>query len=122
MDPRRQSVRSTPSRMADRTCPQPAAMQAGLAANRSGARYLVLAHPSDETAIAVASLLQQWHGAPAVEWRSPEELLGAASWDHRVSSVGVKTEIRMADGSLLAGNAPSVIFNRIGFVDPPQFS
>ncbi|MBA2399533.1 MAG: hypothetical protein H0V72_12680 [Bradyrhizobium sp.] len=105
--------------MADRMCP-PAAMQAGFAASRPGARYLVLAHPTDETAIAVASLLRQRHRALAVEWRCPEELL-CANWDHRVSAAGVKTEIRMADGSLLAGNAPSVIFNRINFVDPPQF-
>ena len=101
-------------------------MAAGLAANRTanrfgGVPYLVLAHPTDETAIAVASMLRQRHGEFAVELRSPEELLCASHWDHRVSASGVKTEIRMGDGSFLAGNAPSVIFNRIGFVDPPQF-
>jgi hypothetical protein len=102
--------------------PLPAAMAAGLTANDlGGVPYLVLAHPTDETAIAVTSMLRQRHGEFAVELRSPEELLCASCWDHRVSAAGVKTEIRMADGSLLAGNAPSVIFNRIGFVDPPQF-
>jgi hypothetical protein len=83
--------------------------------------YLVLAHPTDETAFAVASTLRQRHGEFAVEWHSPEELQCSSRWDHRVSTTGVKTEIRMRDGSFLAGNAPSVIFNRIGFVDPPQF-
>jgi hypothetical protein len=95
-------------------------MQAG-AAHGSAARYLVLAHAADQTASAVASALRQRHGASAVEWRSPEELVCAAQWDHRVSAAGVKTEIRMGDGSFLAGNAPSVVFNRTGFVDPPQF-
>ena len=92
-----------------------------IASRAGGVPYLVLAHPTDETAIAVASMLRQRHGEFAVELRSPEELLRASHWDHRVSAAGVKTEIRMADGSLLAGNGPSVIFNRIGFVDPPQF-
>ena len=94
---------------------------AGAANYPGGVPYLVLAHPTDETAIAVASMLRQRHGEFAVEFRSPEELLCAAHWDHRVSAAGVETEIRMGDGSLLAGNAPSVIFNRIGFVDPPHF-
>ena len=108
--------------MADRTSPQPAATAAGVFAGRAGGvPYLVLAHPTDETALAVASLLRQRHGEFAVEWRSPEELQCSSRWDHRVSAAGVKTEIRLQDGSLLAGNAPSVIFNRIGFVDPPQF-
>lgn len=108
--------------MADSMSPRPAAMAAGIAANRPrGVPYLVLAHRTDETAIAVASMLRQRHGEFAVEQRSPEELLCASQWDHRVSASGVKTEIRMADGSFLAGNGPSVIFNRIGFVDPPQF-
>ena len=93
----------------------------GLAANGSTVPYLVLAHPTDETGIAVASLLRQRHGASAVELRNSEELLLAPHWDHRVSAAGVRTEIRMGDGAFLAGNAPSVIFNRIGFVDPPQF-
>ena len=108
--------------MADRMSQQPAATAADLAANRGGGvPYLVLAHPTDETAIAVASILRQRHGEFAVELRSPEDLLCAPQWDHRVSATGVKTEIRMSDGSFLAGNAPSVIFNRIGYVDPPQF-
>ena len=110
--------------MADRALTQPAAMAAGIAgaaSHRGGVPYLVLAHSTDETAIAVASMLRQRHGEFAVEFRSPEELLCATQWDHRVSAAGVETEIRMRDGSFLAGNAPSVIFNRIGFVDPPHF-
>jgi hypothetical protein len=107
--------------MADGIVSLPGAMHAGMAAHGSAARYLVLAHPADQTAIAVASALRQRHGAAAVEWRSPGELACAARWDHRVSAAGVKTEIRMDDGSLLADGAPSVVFNRAAYVDPPQF-
>jgi hypothetical protein len=107
--------------MAESIYPEPVAIATGVPASGHAVPYLVLAHPTDEIAIAVAALLRQRHGPFAVELRSPEELLVAPQWDHRVSAAGIKTEIGMGDGSPLAGNAPCTIFNRIRLIDPPQF-
>jgi hypothetical protein len=110
-----------PNRKADAIAREPAADATGSLADGPPTLYLILAYRTDETAMAVACSLQQRHGTLAVELRSPEELELAPLWDHRVSATGVRTEIGLGDGSRLARNAPSVIFNRIGYVDPPQF-
>jgi len=81
----------------------------------------VLAHANDETALAVAALLRERHGGHAVAFRTVDEVLAAPCWDHRISASGVMTEIRMHDGVRIGGRASSVIFNRVGFVEPPNF-
>lgn len=111
----------TPSLRASRSAAEPVAYATGFAGGGGSAPTLVLAHGNDETALAVAALLRQRHGDHAVAFRTVEEVLAAPCWDHRISASGVTSEIVMHDGARLGGRASSVIFNRVGFVDPPHF-
>ena len=84
--------------------------------------FLILAHHGDCTAIRVARLLRERHGAAQVALRAVDEIVLAPHWEHRVTDAGTNTDIRMHDGVSLARLKPWVIFNRLSFVDAPQFA
>ena len=84
-------------------------------------RFVVLAPPSDETALRVGALLSRRHGPGAVEVRTPEELL-LAVWDHRLSSEGVSARITLHDGVRLPDFGQAVVLNRLVTVEPLQFA
>ena len=83
--------------------------------------FLVLADEWDQTAARVASELATRHGRAAVRSLSPRQL-AAVSWSHRVEQRANTTTLRLADGASLADGDLSVVFNRLRFVDPPQFA
>lgn len=83
--------------------------------------FLVLANPSDETAVRVAVLLRQRHHVERVQVCTPDELV-LAHWEHRVSRTGAENAIRLHDGALLADSKRVVIFNRLAGVKVPMFA
>lgn len=83
------------------------------------AGFLVLAEPSDRTAIAVAATLRRRHGPGQVEIRTATELALAPRWAHRLGEGQASTRIVFHDGSVLDDRRPAVIFNRLAFVAPP---
>ena len=83
--------------------------------------FLVLANPWDETAVRIAVLLRQRHGAAAVQIHTPDELI-LARWAHRVADTGVETAIRLHGGTFLPDCVGTVIFNRLTTVDLPGFA
>src|SRR5262245_5378873 len=79
---------------------------------------LVLATPSDATAVRVALLLRQRNRAERVLLCTEEEIV-LAHWEHRISSGGIDTTIRLHDGSSLACSKRTVIFNRLSTIGTP---
>jgi hypothetical protein len=80
--------------------------------------FLVLARPSDSTAIDVAAALKRRLGSAQVQLRTPNEVVLAPRWEHRVCDHGTSTRILTHDGVTL--EKPSVIFNRLsGFDSAP---
>ena len=83
--------------------------------------FLVLASPSDQTAIRVAALLKRRHGCDQIQLRTPAEITLAPHWKHRVADAGTRTCIELHDGTELSG--PVVVFNRLQHLDtvPQRF-
>jgi hypothetical protein len=73
--------------------------------------FLVLASAADQTAVNVATLLRRRHGGHRVDVRTPDEIVLAPLWEHRVDDARVRTHVRMHDQGTLG--KPSVVFNRI---------
>jgi len=78
--------------------------------------FLVLAHPNDGVAVAVAAALARRHGPERVRVRTPDEIVLAPLWEHCVSDDGAGTRLRMHDGGGLG--RPAVVLNRLPFIEP----
>ncbi len=78
-------------------------------------KILVIADPSDTTAVCVAALLLHRHGTAAVSVRTPAEIVLAERWEHRVRDAHVETRLDTHGGECLVGL--SVIFNRLRAFD-----
>ncbi len=76
---------------------------------------LILASPTDTTAIRVAYMLRQRLGATRVTVRTPEEIALAPVWHHEVSTSMTSTFIRLHDGGTV--ERPRLIFNRVQQVE-----
>src|SRR5205809_6005233 len=84
-------------------------------------KFLILASPSDETALRTGLLLSRRHGPDAVAIRTPDELL-LATWEHRLSAEGVGARVVMHDGTRLPEPGEAVVLNRLTCVEPLQFA
>lgn len=86
------------------------------------APILVLAHPGDRTAAAVAAWLRRRAGSDRVCIATPEELFLARRWSHALGEAGVRTRIELANGIILGDPPPGAVLDRLRFVRPPQFA
>jgi len=84
-------------------------------------RRLVLAQADDRVALRVYLELCSRYGERPVKLVSPEELVLAPRWEHRLQGQQVTTAIRLADGSHLCNDELGVVFNRLRAIRPPQF-
>jgi hypothetical protein len=82
--------------------------------------FIILADPSDETALRAGLLLRQRHGPERVHIRTADELV-LAHWDHRITSEGVVNAVGFHDGTCVTNAGPTIIFNRLNGVHPPLF-
>src|SRR5436190_5827656 len=83
--------------------------------------FIILADPSDETALRTALLLRQRHGSERVHIRTADELV-LAQWVHRITDEGVVNAVRFHDGTVVTNGGPTIIFNRLNGVNPPMFA
>ena len=83
-------------------------------------RCLIIANERDYTANAVAQLLRQRHGPHAVQLRSVRALVQAPHWEHELRSTGIRSCVRLNDGTSLSDFCPSVILNRMQAADVPM--
>ncbi len=83
----------------------------GRGSQAAGRPVLVLASPADAVAIEMATRLKQDGQALRIEVRTPEELILAPRWEHRVESDRASNAITLHDGTAIL--VPSVIFNRL---------
>jgi hypothetical protein len=85
-------------------------------------RYLVIAAPTDETAIRVYCELRSRHGADAVKIVSSEELEMAPRWILQLDSREACSEVRLASGLTIESGAVSAVFQRIRYAQAPHFA
>ena len=85
-------------------------------------RFLILAHPNDETAFHVAAHLLRRHGKADVRMVSPQELVLAPFWGHRVADPGGANELRLHDGTVIDNGSTGVVFNRLRYLETPHFT
>jgi len=85
-------------------------------------RFLILAHPGDETAARVAARLLRRH--PFVDTRlvSLDEIILAPQWAHRLEGARVESVLTLHDGTMIHSDAIGVVFNRLRYVDMPHFA
>jgi hypothetical protein len=87
------------------------------------ARVLVLAHPHDVGAAAVARAIAARWGEDSVWGVSPAELGRARRWTHTVSADGaVGGELILASGRRVVAAGVGCVFNRIRSLVPPAFA
>ena len=85
-------------------------------------RFLILAHAGDETAVRVAASLLRRHSPADVRLVSAEEIVYAPRWDHRLGEGPVASWVTLHDGTVIGGEAPAVVFNRLRGIEMPQFA
>jgi hypothetical protein len=90
---------------------------------RPRGRILVLAHPHDAGAAAVARAIAGRRGDDAVWGVSPAELARARRWTHTVSADGtVGGELILASGRRVVAAGVGCVFNRMRSLVPPAFT
>jgi hypothetical protein len=82
---------------------------------------VVVAHPGDRGAAAVAEVLARRHGPEAVLAVTVEHLALAARWEHEVAGGVARTRIRLPGGRVLEPHHRTAVINRIRHVPAPAF-
>jgi len=84
-------------------------------------KFLILAHRSDVSAIAVAAALCRRHPSGACRLVTAEELVLAPRWAHHLDANGIGSQVRLHDGTTLDSAETGVVLHRLHSLDLPQF-
>jgi len=85
-------------------------------------RFLILAHPNDQTALQVHVMLKARHGPDQVKLVLDEELAYSSFWKHCLEDGKVTTDLRLRDGTSLKSGCIGVVFNRLLAPTVPYFA
>lgn len=85
-------------------------------------RFLILAQAGDETAVRVAATLLRRHSPGDVKLVSAGEIVFAPGWVHGLGEGPVASRVTLHDGTVIGGEAPALVFNRLRGVEMPQFA
>jgi hypothetical protein len=85
-------------------------------------RFLILAHAGDEMAVRVAATLLGRHSPTDVKLVSAGEIVFAPRWVHALGEGPVASWVTLHDGTVIGGESPALVFNRLRGVEMPQFA